>query len=119
MNRNRHQNLILGCCITGVMLLFILIGAFWTPYDGEAMDTAAKMQAPSLTHLLGTDNFGRDIFSRVLEGAGTTLLIAVSAVCAGLFFGVLIGAFTGWYSASTPPSRSTISASFPARPTPT
>ena len=95
--KKRHNNFIIGCCITGVMLLLIVLGAFWTPYDGEAMDTAAKMQAPSFAHLLGTDNFGRDIFSRVLEGAGTTLLIAVSAVCAGLFFGVLIGAFTGWY----------------------
>ena len=95
--KKHHHNFILGCCITGVMLLLIVVGAFWTPYDAEAMDTAAKMQAPSLAHLLGTDNFGRDILSRVLEGAGTTLFIAVSAVCAGLFFGILIGAFTGWY----------------------
>ena len=95
--KKHHNNFIIGCCITGVMLLLILVGAFWTPYDGEAMDIAAKMQAPSLRHILGTDNFGRDIFSRVLEGAGTTLVIAVSAVAAGLFFGILIGAFTGWY----------------------
>ena len=79
------------------MLLLILIGAFWTPYDPELMDTAAKLQGPTAAHLLGTDNFGRDILSRVLEGAGTTLLIAATAVCAGLFFGILIGAFTGWY----------------------
>ena len=97
MLKKHHNNFIIGCCITGVMLLLILLGAFWTPYDAEAMDTAAKMQAPSLTHLLGTDNFGRDILSRVLEGAGTTLLIAFSSVAAGLFFGILIGAFTGWY----------------------
>ncbi len=97
MPKKHHQNFILGCCITGVMLLLILVGMFWTPYDPEAMDTMAKMQGPSLSHLLGTDNFGRDILSRVLEGAGTTLLIAVSAVAAGLFFGILIGAFTGWY----------------------
>ena len=97
MRKKHHQNFILGCCITGFMLLLILIGAFWTPYDAEAMDTLAKMQGPSWSHLLGTDNFGRDILSRVLEGAGTTLLIAVSAVAAGLFFGILIGAFTGWY----------------------
>ena len=95
--RKKHQNFILGCCITGVVLLLILIGVFWTPYDPEAMDTTAKMQGPTLAHLLGTDNFGRDILSRVLEGAGTTLFIAANAVAAGLFFGILIGAFTGWY----------------------
>ena len=95
--KKHHNNFILGCCITGVMLLLILVGAFWTPYDPEAMDSLAKMQGPSLAHLLGTDNFGRDILSRVLEGAGTTLFIALSAVAAGLFFGILVGAFTGWY----------------------
>ena len=97
MKKKNRTNFIIGCCITGFMLLLIVVGAFWTPYDGEAMDTAAKMQPPSLAHILGTDNFGRDIFSRVLEGAGTTLFIAVNAVAAGLFFGILIGALTGWY----------------------
>ena len=97
MQKKHHRNFILGCCITGVMLLLIVVGAFWTPYDPELMDTAAKLQGPTGAHLLGTDNFGRDILSRVLEGAGTTLFIAVTAVAAGLFFGILIGAFTGWY----------------------
>ena len=96
MKKKNRTNFIIGCCITGFMLLLIVVGAFWTPYDGEAMDTAAKMQPPSLAHILGTDNFGRDIFSRVLEGAGTTLFIAVNAVAAGLFFGTLIGALAGW-----------------------
>jgi len=95
--KHRHQNFTLGCCITGFMLLLILIGAFWTPFDPEAMDGSAKMQAPSFVHILGTDNFGRDIFSRVLDGAGTTLFIALTAVAAGLICGILIGAFTGWF----------------------
>ena len=97
MKRRHHKNFIIGCCITGIMLLLVLIGSIWTPYDPEAMNGLAKMQAPSFTHLLGTDNFGRDIFSRVLDGAGTTLFIAISAVFFGLVFGILIGAFTGWY----------------------
>jgi len=97
MKQGHRYNFIIGCCITGFVLLLILIGSVWTPYDPEAMDGMAKMQAPSLVHLLGTDNFGRDIFSRVLDGAGTTLFIAVSAVFFGLVAGILIGAFTGWF----------------------
>lgn len=97
MKLHRNHNLILGCSITGVMLLLVLVGCFWTPYNPEAMNGLAKMQPPSLMHLLGTDNFGRDIFSRVLAGAGTTLFIAFSAVGAGMVCGVLIGAFTGWF----------------------
>ena len=41
--KKHHNNFIIGCVITGIMLLLILVGAFWTPYDGEAMDIAAKM----------------------------------------------------------------------------
>ena len=61
------------------------------------MNAAAKFQAPSLQHLLGTDNFGRDIFSRVLEGAGTTFLIGICVVVIGCFFGILIGSLCGYY----------------------
>jgi len=94
--RHNH-NFIIGCCITGFVLLMVLIGSVWTPYDPEAMNGLAKMQPPSFAHILGTDNFGRDIFSRVLDGMGTTLFIAVSAVAGGLILGILIGAFTGWF----------------------
>ena len=97
MKKRRNYNLIFGCCLTGFLLLLILLGSIWTPYDPEAMDSLAKLRGPSLAHLLGTDNFGRDIFSRVLDGAGTTLFIALASVCLGMLAGVLIGALTGWY----------------------
>ncbi|MBQ1391680.1 MAG: ABC transporter permease [Firmicutes bacterium] len=86
-----------GSVITGLMLLLILIGTFWTPYDPNAMNGKAKMMAPGLTHLLGTDNFGRDIFSRVVQGAGATFLVAFGAVLIGLLIGIVIGALTGYY----------------------
>ena len=97
MKKRRNYNLIFGCVITGFMAVLILIGFFWTPYDPEAMSAAEKMQPPGLTHLLGTDNFGRDIFSRILDGAGTTLIIAAATVAIGLAAGILVGAFTGYY----------------------
>lgn len=97
MKKRRDYNLILGCAITGFMAVLILVGFFWTPYDPEAMNGAEKMQPPSLTHILGTDNFGRDIFSRILDGAGTTLIIAAATVAIGLAVGILVGTFTGYF----------------------
>ena len=86
-----------GVVITAFMLAVILVGAFWTPYDPNAMDGSAKLESPSLLHPLGTDNFGRDILSRVVEGAGATFLIAGATVAVGLVAGLLIGGLTGYY----------------------
>ena len=87
----------IGAVISGLMLLIILIGIFWTPYDPNAMNGAEKLAAPSLRHLFGTDNFGRDILSRVVQGTGATFLIALGAVTIGLSAGLLVGGTTGWY----------------------
>lgn len=95
--RKRNNNLIAGGVITGTLLLLIFIGAFYTPYDPNAMDAQAKFAGISFQHLMGCDNFGRDVFSRVLEGSRTTLIVASGTVFIGTFFGILIGAFTGYY----------------------
>ena len=58
---------------------------------------APSSRAPTLAHWLGTDSFGRDIFSRVLRGAGTTFLIALSTVAAGAVCGAAVGALTGYF----------------------
>ena len=97
MIQTRDKVFRVGAGITLCMLLLILIGAVWTPYDPNAMNAAEKMAGPSLRHLFGTDNFGRDIFSRVVQGTGATFLIALCAVSIGLAAGLLIGGLTGWY----------------------
>ena len=86
-----------GGAISAVMTALVLLGSVWTPYSPTAMDAAAKFQSPSVLHLLGTDNFGRDIFSRVLQGAGATLLIAFCVVAISCTLGLLIGSFCGYY----------------------
>lgn len=96
-NVKKNYNLILGGIITGVMLVFILIGFFWTPYDPEAMDATQKFAGMSLRHPFGCDNFGRDILSRVMKGAGTTFLVALGTVLIGTVSGIAIGAFTGYF----------------------
>ena len=97
MSKRRNINLIIGCAITLFMVALIVMGFFWTPYEPTAMDGSARSAAPSAQHILGTDNFGRDLFSRVLEGAGTTFIIALSTVAIGLVAGIIIGAFTGYF----------------------
>lgn len=70
---------------------------FYTPYDPNAMDPMAKFAGISWKHPMGCDNFGRDILSRVMQGGRTTLLVAMGTVAIGTVFGVLIGAFTGYF----------------------
>ena len=86
-----------GGILSGLMLCIIVLGYFWTPYDPTAMDPKAKFCAPCLSHLLGTDNFGRDIFSRVVDGAGTSFFIALCVVAIGCLAGILIGSLCGYY----------------------
>lgn len=88
--------LLAGLILTGIILLWILIGTFYTPYVPTQM-SSDKLQAPSLAHWFGTDKFGRDIFSRVMNGSGTTLVIAFSTVAIGVVFGTLVGAVTGYF----------------------
>lgn len=93
----KNYNFIVGGVLTAVVLLMVLVGIFYTPYDPNAMDAKAKFAGVSLKHLMGCDNFGRDVFSRVLEGSRTTLLVAAGTVLIGTVFGVIIGALTGYY----------------------
>lgn len=74
-----------------------ILGFFWTPYSTTAMSAAEKFAAPSLGHLFGTDNFGRDIFSRVMKGLGTTIVIGGLVVLFSASAGILLGALTGYF----------------------
>ena len=73
----------IGLCIAACMAAMALIGYVWTPYDPEMIVGSEKFLAPSLRHLFGTDNFGRDIFSRAMVGIGTTFFIAACTVLIG------------------------------------
>lgn len=97
MRKRPNYNLIFGCIITAIIVSIIIIGIFWMPYDPDTMSSKEISLPPGWPHLFGTDNFGRDIFCRVVEGAGTTLTIAFLAVSIGAFFGTIIGGLTGYF----------------------
>lgn len=95
--QKKNTSFRIGAAIAAVMAALALIGYVWTPYDPTAIVGSEKFLAPSLYHLFGTDSFGRDIFSRVMAGMGTTFFIALCTVLIGGAVGTLIGAFTGYF----------------------
>lgn len=90
-------NCILGIIFLGITLVPALVGIFWTPYNPESMDAASKLAHVSIRHIYGCDNFGRDVFSRIMSGSGITLLISLGTVAFGSVIGTAIGAFTGYF----------------------
>lgn len=97
MDKNRKFNIWAGGVIIGIVLLFVIAGLFYTPFDPNQMDASIKNMAPCLAHPFGTDNFGRDILSRVMEGSRTTFFIALSTVLIGTAAGTILGAVTGYF----------------------
>ena len=88
--------------VTGFLLLFlVLVAALFadllTAYDPLTMTVSERMKSPSLTHLMGTDNFGRDIFSRVLHGARLSLQVGAAVMLLTVAVGVLFGLLSGYY----------------------
>ncbi|MEK4508206.1 ABC transporter permease [Paenibacillus anaericanus] len=93
----KSKPLVIGSSLIGALLMLMLISLFYTPYGPNEMNPSMRLAGPQLTHLFGTDNFGRDIFSRIMNGAQTAFLIGFSSVAIGLVFGVLIGAIAGYF----------------------
>lgn len=78
-----------------VVLIFIVSFA-WTPYDPTFMNLEVRFQSPNLHHLMGTDQFGRDILSRIMVGSHVSLFVSCSAVLGAFFLGTSIGVLTGF-----------------------
>lgn len=99
MNKEKFKNFnfIFGCILIGIIFLMVLIGLFYTPYNPNEMNGAIKNLAPNFSHPFGTDNFGRDILSRVMTGTKTTFFVAVATVIIGGGLGTILGAVTGYY----------------------
>lgn len=87
----------IGVVISVVLVVTAIVGCFCTPYSQTDIDASLKNQAPGFAHIFGTDNYGRDIFSRVMGGMGTTLFIAVATVVIGGAIGTVIGLYSGYH----------------------
>lgn len=82
---------LLGSVLVALVLLAVLLGPLLAPYDPEQMAPLARYQGPGAAHWLGTDQYGRDILSRLLYGARSTVVMAVLATALGTAIGALFG----------------------------
>ncbi len=95
-----HPGFLLGVLLTGAIVAVAAVSVVYTPRDPLQMEVSARLRPPSAAHPLGTDQFGRDLLSRIMRGASASLLVgAVSvgiALGAGVLLGMLGGYFGGW-----------------------
>jgi peptide/nickel transport system permease protein len=94
--RNANTNLCLGSAIVALWVLVAFLAPWLAPYDPIAQDVPARLQGPSLAHLFGTDNFGRDILSRVIHGTRVDLKMGVLGVLFPFLIGTTIGSIAGY-----------------------
>jgi peptide/nickel transport system permease protein len=92
----RHRAFGVGLLITALIVATAVCSLVYTPRDPLRMELSARLEAPSAAHPMGTDQYGRDLLSRVMRGAIASLAIGAVAVGIGIILGVLLGAAGGW-----------------------
>jgi peptide/nickel transport system permease protein len=92
----RNPGALIGLALVGVLILTAAFAPWIAPYDPFQMGAGRRLTPPSLQHLFGTDEFGRDLFSRIVYGTRLTLMIGVIAVGIALTSGLLIGLVSGY-----------------------
>jgi len=86
----------LGLVLVGLILLVVILGPWVAPYDPESLAPLQRYKPPSAQFWLGTDQYGRDILSRLLHGARATVVLAVFATALGTLAGALIGTISAF-----------------------
>ena len=87
---------LLGIILCAVIAIVTLVGPFVTPFDPTEIDLLRRLQSPSTTHWFGTDDLGRDLFSRVLDGAPRTVVTSILVVAASALVGSVVGVVAGY-----------------------
>ncbi len=89
--------MLIGGTITATMILLALFAPYLSNGDVDQMDMANRFSGPTAAHWLGTDNFGRDLWSRMIYGARISLTIAVGAVAVSMVIGTTVGLVAGYF----------------------
>src|SRR5436309_481251 len=92
----RHLTFTLGVAITALLIATAALSLVYTPQDPLAMSITGRLQGPSDAHLFGTDQYGRDVLSRVMRGAVISIAVGVIAVGIGAAVGIVIGISSGY-----------------------
>ena len=93
----RHRTGLVGLVVIVMLVAAAVLAEAIAPYDWRAQDILRRFSGPTAEHLLGTDELGRDIFSRLLYGARFSLSISVAAVGLSLAIGTALGVLAGFY----------------------
>lgn len=93
----RNKTAVIGLIILTFLVFIALFAPYIAPYDPYLSDMPNSLQPPSSQHLLGTDELGRDILSRIIYGAQISLKVGILAVAIALAVGVVLGAVAGYY----------------------
>ena len=100
MKQPLRLNALIGGAIVGVIVAAAVAGVFWTPHDPLKINFGSRFSAPDAAYWLGTDEFGRDVLSRLIVGASTSVWVSLLAVAlataAGTEIGVACGYLRGW-----------------------
>lgn len=96
-NCRRNVNFVVGFLMILSLILVAIFAQQFAPYDYDEPHKQAKLQAPNSTYLFGTDDFGRDMFSKVIYGTRITLWVALLGTSIQLFLGVVIGLLCGYF----------------------
>lgn len=86
-----------GLLLTVALIFVALAAPLLSPFDPDTQDTARRLEAPSKQHLLGLDDLGRDVLSRILYGARVSLRVGFSVVILASLIGVTLGAMAGYF----------------------
>lgn len=87
----------LGLLVVATLVVLVALARFIAPYDPLEVDFMAMLQAPSAAHIMGTDQMGRDVFSRLLYGGTTALSVGVISAFLGCTLGALIGTASAYF----------------------
>jgi peptide/nickel transport system permease protein len=93
----RNINFTIGFIMTLAIVLTALVSLIYTPYDPNRMNLSARFQPPNGPYWFGTDQYGRDIFSRVMVGSMNSIIVGLVAVSIGMGFGILLGSLAAFY----------------------
>ncbi len=92
----RNRTALVGLVLMVGLVILAVFAPFFMPHDPLAQNTTMRLESPNSTHLLGLDNFGRDIFSRLILGARVSLIVGVAAVALGGSIGAALGIAAGY-----------------------
>ncbi|MGO6817644.1 ABC transporter permease subunit [Rhizobium leguminosarum] len=93
----RNRLAIFGLVIVLILAFTAIFGPYLTPYDYLSQDLNARNVLPSMSHLFGTDDLGRDVFSRVVFGTRTAFLVAIIVTVFAVLIGLVLGAVAGFF----------------------